>query len=85
MWFLYMIKTQKGKLYTGITTDYERRFLEHCEGRGAKYFRTDRPQEIVYIEFFDDRSQASIREAEIKSLNRPQKDKLIQSSRSVSS
>lgn len=85
MWFLYMIETQKGKLYTGITTDYERRFLEHCEGRGAKYFRTDGPQEIVYIEFFDDRSEASMREAAIKSLSRAQKDKLIQSSRSVSS
>lgn len=80
MWFLYMIETKKGKLYTGITTDYERRFLEHCEGRGAKYFRSDCPQEIVYLEFFDNRSEASVRESQIKALTRDQKLALIQSS-----
>lgn len=85
MWFLYMIRTQKDKLYTGITTDPDRRFYEHQEGLvGAKFFRSDRPVEIVYMEFFDSRSEASKREWELKQLKRPQKLELIAQSSSAS-
>ena len=85
MWFLYMIKTQKNKLYTGITTDPDRRFYEHQQGIvGAKYFRSDPALEIVYIEFFDSRSDASKREYKIKSLRRSQKLKLVAQSSSAS-
>lgn len=85
MWFLYIIKTGKGKLYTGITTDPDRRFYEHQQGIvGAKFFRSDVPKEIVYMEFFDDRSQASKREWEVKSMRRSQKLDLIAQSSSSS-
>jgi len=77
-WFLYIILTEKNKLYTGITTDLERRFLEHKNLSGAKFFYSDKPLKIVYQESFSNRSLASKRECEIKKLKRAQKLKLIE-------
>ena len=77
-WFVYMVKTKSGKLYTGITTDIDRRFSEHQSGKkGAKYFRVDPAQEIVYREQLENRSQASVREAQIKKMRRESKLALI--------
>lgn len=77
-WYLYIILTEKNNLYTGISTDYERRFLEHLSGiNGAKYFRTDVPKRIVYLEDFKNRSEASKVESQIKKLNKFSKIKLI--------
>jgi putative endonuclease len=66
-------------LYTGISTDPERRFREHCGegGRGAKFFRGDPAEAIVYREMVENRSEASQREAAIKKLRRHAKDRLI--------
>lgn len=73
-----MIQTESGKLYTGITTNLERRFSEHeGKGRGAKFFRTSRPERIVFREKHKNRSAATIREMEIKQMTRPQKLQLI--------
>lgn len=68
MWFVYVILTAKEKLYTGISTDPERRFIEHlCDPKkGAKYFRSDSPQLIIHLEEYETMSQALVREAEIK-------------------
>jgi len=81
MWFVYMILTEKNRLYTGIATDVERRFVEHlCDSaKGAKFFRSDRPVMVVYYEEHTNRSEASVREAQIKKLNRLAKDKLVKS------
>ena len=78
MWFVYMILTEKNRLYTGIATDVERRFIEHlCDPtKGAKFFRSDRPIVVVYCEECENRSLASRREAEIKKMSRNSKDKL---------
>lgn len=76
-WFVYIIETQTGLFYTGITTDIERRFSEHRRGRGAKFFRRDAPLRVVYQRGFEDRSAASREEHRIKSLSRPQKIRLI--------
>ena len=71
-----MILASDDSLYTGITTDLERRFAEHSAGSGAKYFHGGRrPQKIVYSEPSKDRSSASRREAAIKNL--PRKEKLL--------
>lgn len=75
-WFVYMIRASDESLYTGITTDVERRFKEHgSTTKGAKFFRGRHALEVVYTENHPDRSSASQREAEIKKLSR--KDKLI--------
>lgn len=67
-WYVYVILTTKGKLYTGISTDPERRFVEHlCDvKKGAKYFRTDSPVMIVHLEAFETMSEALKREIAIK-------------------
>lgn len=78
MWFVYIVRTHNDKLYTGITTDFDRRFHEHQNlAVGAKFFRGNPARELVHLEFFDDRSSASKREYEIKRLSRIQKNKLI--------
>lgn len=73
-WYAYIIQTEKGHLYTGITTDIERRFQEHATGKkGAKFFRTGAPSEILWKKRFKNRSEASKFEASFKSLNRKEK------------
>lgn len=74
-----MVRSRSGKLYTGISTDPERRFREHCGegGRGARFFRGDPAEAIVYREPAENRSVASRREAAIKKLRRSEKESLI--------
>jgi putative endonuclease len=77
-WFVYIIEASDGSLYTGITTDVERRFSEHCGSqKGAKFFRGREPRKVVYQESHIDRSSALRREAEIKKLKRQVKLGLI--------
>lgn len=77
-WQVYIIRAADGTLYTGITTDIERRWREHSEQRGgAKYFRGRRPERVVYLEPGHSRSSASSREAAIKRLSRPAKERLL--------
>ena len=72
-WLVYMIHCSDDSLYTGITNDLEKRFQQHLEGKGAKYFRGRQPLEVVHVEQGYDRSSASRREAEIKKLTPAQK------------
>ena len=77
-WKLYIIEASDSSLYTGITTDIERRFEEHAQGqKGAKYFNGRHPLGVVYHEDGHSRSSASRREAEIKKMSRAQKHELI--------
>ena len=76
-WLVYIILTRGQRLYTGITNNLERRWQSHLDGKGAKFFRTDPPQHIVYLENGHDRSSASQRENAIKQLSRDEKLKLI--------
>ncbi len=77
-WLVYMIRCRDNSLYTGITTDLERRFAQHAGGRGARYFRGHEPVEIVYQESGHSRSSASRREAAIKKLKTAEKWQLVQ-------
>ncbi len=78
-WQVYIILCSDDSLYTGITTDVERRFGQHLTGTGAKYFRGRSPRQVVYCEGGHDRSSASRREAEIKKLRADDKRQLIAS------
>jgi putative endonuclease len=78
-WQVYMILCSDDTLYTGISNDVDRRVLQHARQRGAKYFRGRRPRRLVYLESADDRSTASRREAAIKRMGRPEKERLIDS------
>ena len=77
-WWIYIVACSDESLYTGITTDRERRIAEHNNSKkGAKYTRNRRPVDLVYSEMHPDRSTASKREYEIKKLSRAEKLKLI--------
>lgn len=69
MYFVYIVQCTDGSLYTGITTDVERRFLEHQQGKGGHYTRSHTVKKIVYTEKVKTRSSALKREAEIKRLS----------------
>ena len=77
MYFVYILKCKDGSLYTGITTNVERRFKEHKEGKGGAYTRAKKAIKILYTEKIKNRSKASKREAEIKKLRRAEKYALI--------
>ena len=76
-WYVYMLRCGDGSLYTGSTTDVERRLREHQGGTGARYTRSRPPVTLAYAEEAPDRSTAQRREAAIKKLPRAQKLKLI--------
>ena len=76
-WKLYILRCGDGSLYTGITTDMEKRLEAHRSGKGAKYTRGRTPLELVYSEECGDHSAALKRELEIKNLSREEKLKLI--------
>lgn len=76
-WYLYIIETQRGRLYTGITVDVPRRFKQHVQGTGAKFFRIDKPKKIQYVLQMDDQSSALKREAAVKKLSVSKKRELI--------
>ena len=77
-WAVYIIEASDSSLYTGISTDPERRLREHrSAGRGARYFRGREPRALLYIEAGHSRSSAGCREAEIKRLSRARKIALI--------
>lgn len=74
-WYVYVLRCADDTLYTGITTDLQRRLDEHNgDGRlGARYTRSRRPVALVHSEQATDRAAAARREAAIKRLSRPQK------------
>jgi putative endonuclease len=77
-WYVYIVRASDQTLYTGITTDPQRRLAEHQSGRaGAKYFRGRIALEMVHIEEGYSRSTAARREAAIKKLSRIEKLALI--------
>ncbi len=80
-WHVYIILSSDDSLYTGITTDMERRLRQHATGSGAKYFRGRRPVRLLYLESGHTRSSAGRREAEIKGMARAEKHLLISSDR----
>lgn len=75
--YCYMVECSDGTLYTGWTTDPQRRVAEHNAGRGARYTKMRRPVELVYVEPQPDRSTALKRERAIKKLTRAKKKQLI--------
>jgi putative endonuclease len=77
MHYVYVLRCADDTLYTGYTTDVERRVAEHDAGEGAKYTRGRTPVELVHTESFGSRSAALSREAAIKSSSRAEKERLV--------
>lgn len=75
--YTYILRCKDTSLYTGWTNDLEKRLLAHNSQVGAKYTKGRTPVELVYVEKFKTKSEAMIREAEIKRLSRKMKLDLI--------
>nr|WP_298415737.1 GIY-YIG nuclease family protein [uncultured Halomonas sp.] len=73
-WYLYVLETARGALYTGITTDVARRFDEHQKGkRGARSLRGKGPLRLLYHQSLGSRSEALKLEAWLKKQSAPAK------------
>ena len=75
--WVYVLRCADGTLYTGYTTDVERRVAEHDAGDGAKYTRGRTPVECVLTERYASRSAALGREHEIKAMDPDEKRALV--------
>ena len=84
-WYLYLVRTARGLLYTGITTDVERRFAEHQAGapKGARTLRGKGPLTLEFSAAVPDRSRASQLEWAIKRWPRREKEALIRGEREL--
>lgn len=72
-WVVYILECADRTLYTGITNDLDHRIKQHENGTGAKYTKGRAPFTLLYTETHPSRSEASKREAEIKSFDRAAK------------
>lgn len=77
-WFTYILRCEDGSLYTGATNHVIRRWHQHADGTGAKYTRSRRPRELVYVEAFENRSAACKREYRIKQMTKAEKEELVE-------
>jgi len=73
MYFVYLLQCKDGTIYTGITTDVKRRFLEHKDGKGGHYTSSRKVVKVLYTENHKDRSSALRREGQIKGWRREKK------------
>lgn len=78
-WSLYLLRDETNSLYTGITTDVERRLSEHQQNSryGAKYTRSKKQLELVYSCELGDRSLASRAEYRLKRLVKREKEEIV--------
>jgi putative endonuclease len=72
-WYLYILECERGRLYTGISPDVERRFRRHVAGRGGTFTRLNPPRRIIAAAEFPNRAAATRAEIALKKLPRQQK------------
>lgn len=77
MHYTYMVECKDQSLYTGYTTDLNRRIKAHNSGKGAKYTKSRLPVRLVYYEIYEKKTEAMKREYAIKQLQRKDKLELI--------
>jgi putative endonuclease len=77
-YYVYIVRCCDNTLYTGYTTDLDKRIDAHNNHKsGSKYCKSRRPVNLVYFEEYDNQTDALKREYAIKQLSRKQKDDLI--------
>jgi putative endonuclease len=81
MYFVYILECKDKTLYTGITTDVERRLKEHKSGVGARYTKSRGVRKLLYTESCKSRGPALKRENEIKKWTKAKKLALITTER----
>ena len=83
-WFVYLVRAANGALYCGISDDPQRRFDQHCAGRGARFFKTSPARALVYVERWPDKGEALRQERLVKKLRKSAKEALVASYRPTS-
>lgn len=78
MYYLYILRCSKNKLYIGISKNPERRLITHIQKSGASFTKVFRPIKLVYTEWYESYTQARKREIQIKKWTRAKKEHLIQ-------
>lgn len=76
-WYLYMIRYGSGALYTGISTDVTRRFLQHQQGKGARALRGKGALQLVWQQEVEGHSQALRLEYRLKQWSKARKEALL--------
>lgn len=79
-WWVYMVRAENGHLYTGISLDPERRFVQHQSGKGARFFNRSPAAALVWRRSCLDHRDALRQERAIKALTRKAKECLISQS-----
>lgn len=77
MWFVYILLCKDGSLYTGVSNNLEKRFLDHKNGKGGHYTKSHKPVKLIYQEQSPTQSEALKRERQIKGWNREKKIKIL--------
>ena len=78
-YFVYIMASQRGTLYTGVTNDLERRTYEHKHGLGSQFTKKYNVSKLVYYEATGDVLSAIVREKQIKAWRRSKRVVLIES------
>ncbi len=76
-WSLYMVRCPDDSIYTGISTDVQRRFAEHQAGKGAKYLRGKSPLTLIYQKEIGSHSDALKIEIIMKKLSKAEKEEIL--------
>ena len=79
--YAYMLRCKDNSIYSGYTTDLEKRLATHNSGMGAKYTRARLPVKLVYFEEFKDKKEAMKREWQFKQYTHEEKEAIISSSK----
>lgn len=77
MWYVYILLCKDKSLYTGISNNPQKRFIDHKNGKGGRYTRPHKPSRIIHLERYQNKSDALKRENEIKSWSREKKIKIL--------
>ena len=77
LFFVYILLCDDGSFYTGYTKNLNHRIKMHTNGKGAKYTKSHKPKKVVFVELFNTRYEAVIRERKIKKKTHNQKQELI--------
>lgn len=76
--YVYILECSDNTLYTGVTNDVGRRFIEHCTGlHESAYTFTRRPVKLVFCRQFKRPVDAINYEKQVKGWTRSKKDALI--------
>ena len=77
VWYVYLVRAENQALYCGISLDAQKRFAQHCAGKGARFFSTSPAKALEYVEECADKSTALRRELAIKRLPKSAKEQMV--------